>query len=469
MDLNAKYTEIKTLLEDRGQARLLRFYDSLDDTAKAKLLDDISNIEWDSVDYWITNYVKNDFPMELPENFDPATSFPSSPKTDEMASVYEKAASFGKDLIAAGKVAAFVVAGGQGTRLGFDGPKGNFPITPVKEKTLFQIFAEKITAASRKYDAPITWYIMTSPMNYTETVEIFKENSYFGLFDDMVNIFQQGTMPNFDLEGNILLADKNSIACSPDGHGGSLKALYQSGAIEHMKSLGVEQISYFQVDNPLINIIDPLFIGLHATNFAQMSSKALKKTGPKEKVGNFCMVNDRVNVIEYSDLPDELAEKKYSDGSLMFELGSIAIHMISTSFVEKLNEKGFALPIHRAIKKIPHIDDSGNIVKPTDPNGVKLETFVFDALPLAQKSIILETLRENEFAPVKNASGTDSADVTRKMMCERDKKWLKAAGVNVPEGCIVEISPMFATCVEDVIAKKDQLPEFKANEKIYIE
>lgn len=468
MDLNSKYSEIKDLLEERNQTQLLAFYDSLDDNSKAKLLEDISNIEWENVDSWITNYVKNDFPMQLPEKFDPATSFPAAANTDEMASVYQKAITFGEDLIRAGKVAAFVVAGGQGTRLGFDGPKGNYPISPVKNKTLFQIFAEKIMAASRKYDAPIPWYIMTSPMNYTQTVEIFKANDYFGLFPDMVNIFQQGTMPNFDLDGNILLADKGGIARSPDGHGGSLKALYASGSIENMKSLGVEQISYFQVDNPLINIIDPLFIGLHATNFAQMSSKALKKAHPKEKVGNFCLVNDRVTVIEYSDLPDELAEKKYSDGSLVFELGSIAIHIISTSFVEKLNEKGFALPIHRAVKKIQHIDNTGNAVKPTEPNGVKLETFVFDALPLAEKSIILETLRENEFAPVKNAEGADSAEVTRKMLDARDKQWLKAASVEVPQDCIIEISPMFATCVEDVIAKKDQLPEFKSGDKVYI-
>lgn len=248
-------------------------------------------------------------------------------------------------------MAAFVVAGGQGTRLGFNGPKGDFPISPVKNKTLFQIFAEYIAAASKKYQIACQWYIMASPLNLVRTKEIFRSNQHYGLEPENVFIFRQGTMPNFSIDGRILLADKAELSCSPDGHGGSLKALYQSRAIEDMKRRGVEFISYFQVDNPLINIFDPLFIGLHALDNAEMSSRTVIMADPFEKVGNFCLADGRLTVIEYSDLPDELAERQNRDGSQTFKLGSIAIHIINRTFVEKLNNDGFALPLHRAVKR----------------------------------------------------------------------------------------------------------------------
>jgi UDP-N-acetylglucosamine/UDP-N-acetylgalactosamine diphosphorylase len=315
---------------------------------------------------------------------------------------------------------------------------------------------------------------MTSPLNYGETREIFRSNDYYGLRESDVSIFQQGTLPNFSFDGKILLADKANIACSPDGHGGSLKALYKSGAVEDMKRRGVEFISYFQVDNPLINIFDPLFIGLHALDGAEMSSKALIKAEPKERIGNFCLVDGKVTVIEYSDLPDELAEKLNPDGSLVFELGSIAIHIISRSFVEKLNTRGFSLPLHKAVKKIPHIDHEGKLVEPVEPNGIKLESFVFDALPLASKSIILETQRSEEFSPVKNATGINSAESAKEMIVARNAGWLESAGVTVPRrpdgsvDCVIEIAPSFAVEKDDVKARLKQIPKIKSNDKIYL-
>ncbi|MHC4389598.1 MAG: UTP--glucose-1-phosphate uridylyltransferase, partial [Planctomycetota bacterium] len=237
-----------------------------------------------------------------------------------------------------------VVAGGQGTRLGFDGPKGNFPISPVRNKTLFRIFAETLAAVSNKYNTTCPWYIMTSPLNHAETAQIFRSNNYYGLSESDVFIFEQGTLPNFAFDGKILLTDKATVACSPDGHGGCLKALYKSGALKDMKRRGIEFISYWQIDNPLVNILDPLFIGLHALEQAQMSSKALLKADPEEGVGNFCLVDGRVTVIEYSDLPKDLARKRAPDGSLVFPLGSIAIHIISCDFAEKLNSQGLSLP-----------------------------------------------------------------------------------------------------------------------------
>jgi UDP-N-acetylglucosamine/UDP-N-acetylgalactosamine diphosphorylase len=281
-------------------------------------------------------------------------------------------------------------------------------------------------------------------------------------------------LPSLDFEGKILLADKDAFVCSPDGHGGSLKALYKSGAIGDMKRRGVEFISYFQVDNPLINIFDPLFIGLHALDQAEMSSKAVIKTGPKERVGIFALVGDKVTIVEYSDLPDELAEKRSPDGSLTFKLGNIAIHIINCAFVEKLNNAGFILPLHRAAKEIPHLDLQGNFVEPDRLNGVKLESFVFDALPLASKSVILETLRSEEFAPVKNAAGVDSVKSARGMIVARSAAWLESAGVAVPRkpdgsvDCLIEIAPSFALEKDDVKAKLSQIPEIKPMDRIYL-
>ncbi len=465
---------VEKTLKKFGQAHLLAFWDQLDQPAKDNLLAQISLLDLPQIRSWRSQYILNDTPVKLPENIIPAPSYPPRPADENQQEKYDHARQLGNTLIADGKVAAFVVAGGQGTRLGYDGPKGNFPISPVKNKTLFQIFAETIAATSRKYNATLPWYIMTSPLNHNETLDIFRDKNFFGLDKNDVFIFQQGTNPNFDFQGKILLAEKDTIACSPDGHGGSLKALYNSGAIDDMKKRGIEFISYWQVDNPLVHLFDPLFIGLHALDDAEMSSRALIKTGPFEKVGNFCLADGKVTVIEYSDLPDELAEKKNPNGSLLFELGSIAIHIISMSFVEHLNKDGFALPLHRAVKKIPHIDDSGTHIEPSEPNGIKLESFIFDALPLASKSIILQTLRSEEFAPTKNATGVDSTETTKQMMIARAADWLESAGITVPRkpdaspDCVIEIAPAFALSKEDLPEKRDQIPKINPGDKIYL-
>ncbi len=469
------FETLKSQLEAIGQQQVLRFYDQLSTQAQGHLLEQIADLDFEQIPNWVENYVKKDSPASIPDNFEPAPAYDPYNPDPEQKQKLEDAHAKGIEILKQGQVAAFMVAGGQGTRLGYDGPKGSYKISPIKDKPLFQVFAEKIQAAQNKFGVVIPWYIMTSELNYDATVSFFEKNGFFNLKKQDVIFFKQGTLPNFDFEGKIFLADQDTIAKSPDGHGGSLKALYKSGAIEDMANRGIEYISYFQVDNPLINIVDPLFIGIHAVDGSEMSSKALTKAEPFEKVGNFCMVGDRVHVIEYSDLPDEYAAQKDDDGSLLFELGSIAIHMISRSFVEKLNEKGFALPIHRAVKKIPHINEKGDPVKPGKPCGVKLETFVFDALPMAQKSIILKTLREQEFAPVKNATGVDSAEVTRRMMNERDAIWLESAGVNVPRkpddtlDCELEISPLFALYPEDIQDKLSQIPEIKPGDTVYLE
>jgi UDP-N-acetylglucosamine/UDP-N-acetylgalactosamine diphosphorylase len=316
---------------------------------------------------------------------------------------------------------------------------------------------------------------MTSPLNYAQTVDILKKNDYYGLSSDSVKIFQQGTLPNFSFDGKILMSDKHKVACSPDGHGGSLKALFDQGALGHMKQLGVECISYWQVDNPLVNVLDPLFIGLHSLKKAQISSKAINKAGPFEKVGNFCQVDGKITVVEYIDLPDDIAEETREDGSLLFGLGSIGIHIFDRGFVEQLNKNGFSLPLHRAVKKIPFVNEAGEYITPSESNGVKLETFVFDALTLASKSIILKTDRVEEFGPVKNLTGADSAQTSREMLINRAALWLERAGVVVPRtengavACTLEISADFALSSEDIKGKLNDIAPIKSGDSLYLD
>ena len=386
----------------------------------------------------------------IPEVYDPAEYFPLIAETAEQKALYTKAVQTGHEAIRAGRVAAFTVAGGQGTRLGYDGPKGTLPVSPVTNKTLFQIFAEKILGYSEKYNVSIPWYIMCSPLNIEPTMAFFKENDFFGFTESDIKFFAQGVMPATDFEGKLLKSTADSLAFSPNGHGGSLKALIDSGSIADMKERGIEHLSYFQVDNPLISIINPLFIGLHILKNSDMSSRSLTKTGPFEKLGNFVVTAEgKLTIVEYSDLPEEKAQETDANGRLKYRAGSPAIHIIRRDFIDKFADDSLSLPYHRAEKKVPYIDENGNLVKPETPNAVKFETFIFDALPLASNPIILEADRAEEFSPVKNKTGVDSLESSQKDQILKAITWLKSAGIEVPQGSKVEISAKF-TSPEDL-------------------
>ena len=454
---------IRPALEAIGQEHLLRFADQLPPDRLQHLLDQIEALDLERLPTLIETYVRKAPTFELSGTVEPATYYPADP--DDRSFDRDRYMQAGQDLLRAGKVACFTVAGGQGSRLGFDGPKGCYPAGAVTGKPLFQIFAEGILATAQKYGAAVPWLIMTSPLNHEATVSFFKEHSHFGLDPNDVIFFPQGTMPSFDLQtGRILMSSKWDIASSPDGHGGSLKALHISGALDTLEARGVKHISYFQVDNPLVQVADPLFLGLHAAapdSSAEMSSKMLPKAYAEEKVGLFVRIDGRTQVVEYSDMPMEMQRETDADGSLRFLAGNPAIHAFSVSFIRKVNtDPSFRLPFHRAVKKIPSIDlETGEPIAPNEPNGVKLEQFVFDALPFARESIILETSREDEFAPIKNAEGIDSAESSARLQTARAGKWLEAVGVRVPRGddgqpaCTLEISPLTALSADDLHGK----------------
>jgi len=378
-------------------------------------------------------------------------------------------------LLAAGQVAAFLVAGGQGTRLGYDGPKGQFPVTPIKQKPLFQVFAEQLLAHGRDAGKAVPWYLMTSEVNDAPTRAFFEANHHFGLNPKDVFFFVQGMMPAFGMDGKLLLAEKDSLALSPDGHGGSLRALHKSGALADMRKRGVEHLSYFQVDNPLVHCVDPLFLGLHDLTGSEISSKTVTKANALEKVGNFVIGDGKLQVIEYSDLPEELALKIDDAGKPLFNAGSIGIHALCVEFIERLNESGrLSLPWHRAEKKVGFVDAAGNEQKPDKPNAVKLEQFVFDAIPIAREAICFETLRGEEFSPVKNAEGADSPATCRRDQLRRAARWLREAGLNTPEKggepeVTVEISPLFAASIEQLKKRMTRPLTLAAGQSVYLE
>ena len=363
---------------------------------------------------------------------------------------WHQAKAAGEAALRSGRVAAFTVAGGQGTRLGYDGPKGTFPVTPLRRKSLFQVFAEKIRAAGARFGRPLHWFVMTSHANHAATEAFFAEHRWFGLDRHRVHFFRQGRMPAVDFDGRILLEGRGTIALSPDGHGGSLRALARSGALDVMGREGVDILSYFQVDNPLVRCVDPAFIGWHVLGGSEMSSKMVAKAHAGEKVGHFCTQRGRTVVIEYSDLPAAVQQEKGLDGELRYRAGSIAIHTLDRAFVGRMAEPGAGatLPFHRADKKIPTVDAAGNPVKPEKPNGVKFELFVFDALPFARNPVVIETLRADDFSPVKNAEGADSPETCRRDQLRQYGRWLGAVGaVRTDEaghpGIDVEVSPLF--------------------------
>ncbi len=450
---NVKDRAVIEKVYQEGQAHVFRWWEELSEGSRKALLDQLGAIDFTLLGELRKKCIASDEENREQEALEPVEVVPI-PRTVKDRKKAEEARRIGEDLIRTGKLAAFVVAGGQGTRLGFDGPKGMFPMGPVTGKSLFQMHAVKILAESRAYGVSMPWYIMTSEANDGETRDFFQKNDFFGLSQEDVFFLKQRMLPALDGKGNLILDVEDHIFTSPNGHGGSLLALEESGALEDMKRRGVECISYFQVDNVLIKVVDPVFIGYHVQARAEMSSKMVMKRHPLEKVGVFGRVGGKLRVVEYSDLGEAEMTARNPDGSLKYGAGSIAIHLIDVSFVEDEVRGGLKLPYHVAYKKIPYLDEEGRLIRPEEPNGYKFETFVFDALGDTSQSIVMEVEREEEFSPVKNQEGEDSPETAKKDLTNLFGRWLESAGISVPRnerGDVVgqiEISPLFARTKE---------------------
>jgi UDP-N-acetylglucosamine/UDP-N-acetylgalactosamine diphosphorylase len=354
----------------------------------------------------------------------------------------------GEQAIKDGKVALLLVAGGLGSRLSFEGPKGIYPARPISKISLFEHFAQKIKVLQRKYGIKLDWMIMTSFQNEESTKLFFQANRFFGLAQDQIHFFNQSGVIAFDQESqHVLLKDRSHLQLYPDGHGGMISAFKQSNLPKIMQSKGVEMISYFQVDNPLIDLLDPLLIGLHlahASSSREISSKIVEKTDENEKVGLFMSIENQLRLIEYHQIPSEILELRDENDVLKFRCASIAAHIIQLDFLLSCEED---LHIYESIKSLSHFDPIQNqiVTKP----GRKFERFIFDLIPKAKKSLIYETKRSQEFAPIKNRQGKDTPESSYLLQSEKIKSWLKTLGYldwidALPSEHIIELSPLIA-------------------------
>ena len=435
------YQEAEKLLAKCSQEHVLKHWKKLNKKEREALLEQIATIDPKSVERCKDALGKG---AEVPDS--------SKGKAPKVAVLKGKklaeARAAGEVELSEGRVAALLVAGGQGSRLGYDGPKGCYEIGPITNAPLFYFHARKILARSIRYGASIPFYVMTSEANNAATVQCFEENDYFGLNPDDVFFFTQGMWPGMSAEGKIILDQPGHIFMSPDGHGGLLAALKRSGALADMKKRGIKSVFFFQVDNPLVEIADPAFIGYHVMNKSEYSLKLCAKRDPKEKVGMPMRFGDTYRMVEYTEMTDEQCNRKDKSGKLYFLYGSPAIHVFDRAFLER--EAARPMPLHLAFKKIPYVDEKGALVKPSEPNGYKFEKFIFDILPNAKTATFLAFDPKDEFSPVKNAEGADSPASCKADMQAKWRSWLKECGVTVDESVPGEIDPVYALDAEDL-------------------
>ncbi|HVN96723.1 MAG TPA: UTP--glucose-1-phosphate uridylyltransferase, partial [Syntrophorhabdaceae bacterium] len=376
------------------------------------------------------------------------------PRTPQEIEAEQKAREEGDRLLKSGKVAVLIVAGGQGSRLGFDGPKGVYPISPIKKKSLFQLFAEQLKARSVRAGSQIPLLVMTSSENHRDTVEFFQAHNSFGLGQNTF-FFRQEMLPAISPQGHLVLENESGLFTNPNGHGGSLKSLYQSGLVNKLMEKGITHLFYCQVDNPLVKIADPVFLGYHTLNHSEASTKVVRRRNVSEKVGVYLHQADRDIIMEYSDLAAEDMSAIDDQGNVLYWAGNTAIHIFSLAFIRRINERGFALPYHCARKRVDRTPAGGE----SETLDVwKFETFVFDAIPLAERACCMEIVREQEFAPVKNSEGSDTPQMARQAMEDLFRSWLEKAGCKVAAGAHVEISPLFALDQEECVRKLGDKP-----------
>jgi UDP-N-acetylglucosamine/UDP-N-acetylgalactosamine diphosphorylase len=447
-------THLLDILRPHGQEHLLTFWDDLDPPERETLARQIREIDFSLIRRLYESRDQQGDLSATAARAEPPPAFRLDATKNPFTA--EEAVERGRKELREGRLGAILVAGGQGTRLGFDHPKGMFPIGPLSNKTLFQIHVEKILAARRRYGVAIPLYLMTGPATHEETVAFFAACNRFGLPEEDLFVFCQGTMPAVHAEsGRVLLEAPGRIATSPDGHGGMLAALHQGGALDDMQRRGIEHLFYFQVDNPLVDVCGPEFLGYHLLAESELSTQVIAKQDPLERVGNVVLVDGRLMVIEYSDLADDVAQRRGPDGSLAIWAGSIAVHAIDVRLLRRLAATADGLPFHIARKRVGHLAADGASVEPAEPNAIKFERFIFDLIPQSRNAIVVEVDPAKAFAPLKNASGAkaDTPEYVQTQMTALHRNWLRQAGVEVDDETIVEISPLYAVDAEELAGR----------------
>lgn len=408
--MSKREEEAKFITKKYGQAHLLNNYDKLNEAKKDQLLKEILNIDFELVNNLYKNSKK-----DFKNNEDVITPMEYLDKY-KLNEEYKQYKDIGERAIKEGKLAAVTMAGGQGTRLGFNGPKGAYDIGLDSHKSLFELLCDNLKEAEKKYGVKIPWFIMTSDENNEETIKFFEKNKFFGYKKDKnIFFFKQGRMPVVDIEGKILIDEKGLIKQAANGHGGIYEALVKSEMTEKMKQFGVEWVFICGVDNCLAKMADPLILGIAINKNVTVACKSVVKASPKEKVGVFCRRNGKPSVIEYSEITEEMSEEKDENGELLYGESNLLCNLFNISAIERMGK--IPLPYHIAHKKVKHLDNNGKLIIPDSPNAYKFESFLFDTFGSLDEMVILRVKREEEFAPVKNADieGFDCPKTAKKL------------------------------------------------------
>lgn len=402
MELN----EVKDLLEKYNQTHLLKYYDELSDKEKTDLLEQI-----ESIDFSLLDLIKDGHKEGEKGVITPLTDAVSIEEIKENEKRYEE---IGIKAIKEGKVAALLLAGGMGTRLGSDKPKGMYNIGITKDVYIFEMLISNLMDVVQKTGAWIPLYIMTSEKNDKDTREFFEEKNYFGYNPEHVDFFIQEMAPAASYDGKILLENKGRVATSPNGNGGWFISFVKAGLCEKAKEKGVEYINIFAVDNVCQRMADPCFIGATIDKNYRSASKVVCKANPEEKVGVLCLEDGKPSIVEYYELTEEMRYEKNNDGELAYKYGVILNYLFNIEDLE-YNLKN-SLTTHVVEKKITCLDDEGNVIKPEKENGYKFETLVLDMVHMMDNCLAYEVDRKKEFAPIKNKTGVDSVDTARELL-----------------------------------------------------
>ena len=406
--MEEKLLAAKQMLQKYGQEHLLNSFNSLSKEKQSELLDAILTTNFKQMqELYETTKIKTNFENVKLEPISHVT------KAELSQEELEKYTSLGENAIKAGKLAVVTMAGGQGTRLGHNGPKGTYDLGLDSHKSIFEILCDTMKEACEKYHVTIPWYLMTSDANNEDTMQFFKDHNYFGYPKEAVSFFIQGKLPMIDTQGKILLDEDGMMKQAADGHGGIFEAMRKNGVLYDMKEKGIEWVYIGGVDNVLAKMVDPVLTGLAISEGTLMAGKSVVKANPHERVGVFCKKDNKPNVIEYTEISDELAEAIDDKGELLYGESHILCNQFHLSALEKISTN--KLPYHVAFKKASYLNDKGEVIDPTESNAYKFEAFLFDAFSTVDVMSILRVKREEEFAPVKNAEGVDSPETAREL------------------------------------------------------
>ena len=406
--MNDDFIKASELIKKYKQEHLLKFYDNLSDDKKEKIINQILSIDFEQINQLYEN-TKHE--VEFGNTKIEPLSYVEKSKMSE--DDFNKYNNLGEEIIKAGKLAVVTMAGGQGTRLGHNGPKGTFDLGLDSHKSIFEILCDTLKKAKEDYGVYVQWYIMTSNENNKQTVDFFEKNNYFGYNKEKIMFFKQGKLPMCDINGKIILDETGIIKEAADGHGGVFESMRKDLVINDMDKKGIEWVFIGGVDNVLVKMVDPTLIGLAIDRKVPAAGKSVVKAGAKEKVGVFCKRNGKPSVIEYTEITNEMAEAVDENGELVYGESHILCNLFSTEAIKKISKN--KLPYHSAFKKAKYIDEEGNLIIPEKPNAYKFEAFLFDAFESLENMAIMRVKREDEFAPVKNAEGVDSPETAREL------------------------------------------------------